>query len=103
MLGAIRRSDTLARLGGDEFAVLLPGLSQRADAMRIASHLVESLSGPIRFGGHKLTVGASIGISLYPVDGEDAESLLQAADEYMYREKIGRQSLRFDLTESSIS
>ena len=103
MLAAIRRSDTLARLGGDEFAVLLPGIGQRNDAIRIASHLVASLASPIRFLGHEFTVGASVGISLYPADGYDAESLLQAADECMYREKTGRQSLRFDLTESSIS
>ena len=98
MLAALRRSDTLARLGGDEFAVLLPGLGQRADAERIASLLVGSLSRPILYGGHELLIGASVGVSIYPLDGGDAESLLQAADVLMYQKKNGRQSDPFSLS-----
>jgi diguanylate cyclase (GGDEF)-like protein len=98
MLAALRRSDTLARLGGDEFAVLLPGLGQRTDAERIASLLVENLSRPILFAGQELRVGASVGISVYPADGEDAESLLRAADALMYREKNARARGRWSLS-----
>jgi diguanylate cyclase (GGDEF)-like protein len=92
MQATVRLSDALARLGGDEFVVLLPGLGHCEDAERIAAHLVESLSLPIRFCGHELMTSASAGISVYPVDGQDAESLLQAADARMYRQKTGRQS-----------
>ncbi len=92
MLGAVRRRDILARLGGDEFAVLLPDLGQRADADRVASHLTDSICRPIVYCGHRLTVGASLGISLFPFDGEDPETLLQSADSSMYREKTFRSA-----------
>ncbi|HVN03473.1 MAG TPA: sensor domain-containing diguanylate cyclase [Bryobacteraceae bacterium] len=87
MLAGVRRSDSVARLGGDEFVVVLPGLAQRADAYRIASQLVADLARPISFSGQMLTTGASAGISLFPDDGEDAETLLKAADARMYSEK----------------
>jgi len=87
MAAGVRRSDAVARLGGDEFVVVLPGIGGRAGAHRIASQLVAGLSRPIPFGGHTLTIGASTGISLYPDDGEDAETLLKAADARMYQEK----------------
>ncbi|MFN7992961.1 MAG: sensor domain-containing diguanylate cyclase [Bryobacteraceae bacterium] len=98
MLTVIRRADTLARLGGDEFAILIPNLGERKDALRIASHLVQSISTPIQFNGHELTVGASVGISVFPADGHNAEALIQAADVRMYHEKIGRVADRYTLT-----
>jgi diguanylate cyclase (GGDEF)-like protein len=98
MLAAIRRSDTLARLGGDEFCILLPSLGKRADAERVALVVSESVTRPIAFCGNELTVGASIGISVYPDDGDDAESLLQSADVLMYREKGNRQSTRYSFS-----
>ena len=87
MLAGVRRSDAVARLGGDEFVVVLPGIAARSDAYRIASQLVANLSRPVLFGGHELATGASAGVSLYPVDGEDAETLLKAADARMYQKK----------------
>jgi len=87
MAAGVRRSDAVARLGGDEFVVVLPGIGGPADAYRIASQLVASLARPIPFCGHALETGASAGVSLYPVDGEDAEALLKAADARMYQNK----------------
>lgn len=92
MLATIRRSDTLARLGGDEFCVLLPSLGRRADAERVASFLSESLSRPIEVSGGTISVRASVGISIFPDDGDNAESLLQAADLLMYEEKGRHQA-----------
>lgn len=91
MTAGVRRSDAIARLGGDEFVVVLPGIEQRVNACRIAAQLVASLSRPITFGGQTLSAGASSGVSLYPEDGEDAESLLRAADTRMYEEKTSQR------------
>jgi len=87
MLAGVRRSDSVARLGGDEFVVVLTGIAQRADAQRIASQLVADVARPISFADQMLATGASAGISLYPDDGDDAETLVKVADVRMYREK----------------
>lgn len=92
MAAGVRRSDAVARLGGDEFVVVLPGVAARSNAVRIASQLVASLSRPVLFGGHELAAGASAGVSLYPVDGEDAETLLKVADARMYQKKSYQRS-----------
>jgi diguanylate cyclase len=92
MTEGVRGSDAVARLGGDEFVVVLPGLAAAADAFQIASQLVDSVSRPVAFCGHSLKTGASAGVSLYPADGEDAETLLKAADARMYREKSGQRN-----------
>jgi diguanylate cyclase (GGDEF)-like protein len=91
MTEGVRGSDAVARLGGDEFVVVLPGLAAAADAFQIAKQLVDSVSCPVAFCGHALKTGASAGVSLYPADGEDAETLLKAADARMYREKSGQR------------
>ena len=90
MQTGVRCSDTLARLGGDEFVVVLPNLGHRADGQRIAAQLVDSLSQPIPFSGQMLVVGASAGAAIYPLDGNDPDALLTAADHRMYREKSFR-------------
>jgi len=80
----VRASDTVARMGGDEFAVILGDVAQAEDASRVAQKIIDSLSVPLLLGGKDCHVGASIGISLYPQDGEDSEGLLTQADTAMY-------------------
>ena len=87
----VRDEDTVARLGGDEFMILLPRISGSADAGRIAKKVIECLVDPISCNGHELHITTSIGISIYPYDGADVESLIKHADISMYRAKeLGR-------------
>ncbi len=91
----VRRGDTLARLGGDEFVLAMPGL-HTATAADIARRLAEECSQPFAIGGHDLTVTPSIGISIYPQDGTDIETLLKNADVAMYKAKeLGRNTFQF--------
>lgn len=93
--GCLREDDTLARLGGDEFIVLLPDLEQLDDAYQVAERLIARNQEPYRINGEALTVGSSIGMSLYPRDGTTASELLQGADIAMYRaKKDGRNLFR---------
>jgi diguanylate cyclase (GGDEF)-like protein len=84
---AVREGDTLARLGGDEFTLLLPGVHNASEAARIAQKLLEAVRQPFQLQGRELYVNTSIGISIYPEDGVDAESLIRSADIAMYRAK----------------
>ena len=87
----VRDEDTVARLGGDEFMILLPRISGSGDAGRIAKKVIECLVDPISCNGHELHITTSIGISIYPYDGTDAETLIKHADISMYRAKeLGR-------------
>jgi diguanylate cyclase (GGDEF)-like protein len=87
----VREEDTVARLGGDEFMVLLPRISGSADAGRIAKKIIDGLVDPITYNGHELHITTSIGISIFPYDGTDAETLIKHADISMYRAKeLGR-------------
>ena len=83
----VRESDVVARLGGDEFTILLPELQNPAQAGAVATKLVACLSQDIVLCGETARVSASIGISIYPSDGSDANRMLKAADEAMYRAK----------------
>lgn len=83
----VRNSDTVSRHGGDEFVVLLPEIEHAHNAVLSAEKLIESLSQPHLIGGHHLHVTLSIGISLYPDHGIDAESLMRNADTAMYHAK----------------
>ncbi|SFU79466.1 putative bifunctional diguanylate cyclase/phosphodiesterase [Pseudoduganella namucuonensis] len=84
---ALRDQDLVARLGGDEFAVGLFDIHQHYEASMVAQKLLATLSEPFLIGGQDLRVGASIGISVFPQDGADAETLLRLADIAMYRAK----------------
>ncbi len=92
---AVRRVDTLARLGGDEFIIVLPEVSA-AVAADVARRLLEISSIPFSVAGHELTVTPSIGISVFPKDGEDIDTLLKNADTAMYKAKeLGRNAFQF--------
>ncbi|SDH42657.1 MULTISPECIES: bifunctional diguanylate cyclase/phosphodiesterase [unclassified Duganella] len=77
----------LARLGGDEFTILIPDLERVEDALNVAHRVKEAMRRPFQLGVHEIFVTASIGISLYPEDGEDCNSLLKYADTAMYHAK----------------
>ncbi|MES2259711.1 MAG: EAL domain-containing protein [Pseudomonadota bacterium] len=89
---SLRDQDLVARLGGDEFAVGLFDISQHYEASMVAHKLLATLSEPFMIDGHDLRVGASIGISVFPQDGSDAETLLRLADIAMYRAKQGGEA-----------
>ena len=77
----------VARLGGDEFTVIIPGLTQSQDAAKLARRILSSLAHPFRIAGQEIFVNASIGIAIYPDDGEDLDTLLMHADTAMYKAK----------------
>jgi len=83
----VRLGDTAARKGGDEFAVIVSNLATADDAAQIANKIRESISLPIRINEHELSITCSIGISIFPRDGEDVQTLLRNADGAMYRAK----------------
>jgi diguanylate cyclase (GGDEF)-like protein/PAS domain S-box-containing protein len=88
---SVRESDTVARLGGDEFTLLLPRVNDATDVAKVAEKILESLRQAFPVDGHELFVTSSMGISLYPEDGHDPESLVKNADTAMYRAKeLGR-------------
>jgi diguanylate cyclase (GGDEF)-like protein len=78
---------SLARLGGDEFTILIPDLDRAEDALNVAHRVKDAMRRPFLLEGHEIFVTASIGISLYPDDGEDCTSLLKFADTAMYHAK----------------
>ncbi|MFB9868053.1 EAL domain-containing protein [Vreelandella sulfidaeris] len=95
MTAKLREDDTLARLGGDEFIALLPNINGFSEATTVAKRLIESVSAPYLLQGHSFRIGCSIGISLYPDDGNTPEPLIQHADAAMYRAKHeGRNTYR---------
>lgn len=83
----LREGDTIARLGGDEFVLLLPQIKHEEDAAKVAKKVLESLKPPFSYEGQDLHVTTSIGISLYPHDGKDVQTLLKNADAALYRAK----------------
>lgn len=87
----LRGEDTIARLGGDEFLIVLSTLGQASQAHTVAQGLLERLREPFQLDGRRLTIDASIGISLYPHHGEDSDELLKLADAAMYIAKMRGQ------------
>jgi len=92
----IRPGDTVARISGDEFSIVLSDLAQFEDAALVAQKVIDQLARAVDLGGHEVFVTASVGIAVYPGDGEAAEALLGAADAAMYRAKqAGRNAYQF--------
>jgi diguanylate cyclase (GGDEF)-like protein len=98
----LRNSDTVARMGGDEFMLILPNLIGEKNATSIAEKLLHSFTEPIEIAKHELHITLSIGVALYPDDGEEGETLIKNADIAMYQSKQGgrNQYRRFTPPES---
>jgi diguanylate cyclase (GGDEF)-like protein/PAS domain S-box-containing protein len=93
---SLRAGDTVARLGGDEFALVLSNLNQMAHVEQIVNKVLLSFSASFRVGEHELYSSLSIGVTVFPMDGEDVTTLLRNADVAMYRAKSeGRGCARF--------
>jgi diguanylate cyclase (GGDEF)-like protein len=101
---SLRRADTVARLGGDEFAVIVEGIDGTDDAISIADNLSTILEHNVRLDDQETFTGASIGIAIFPDDGEDARTLLKNADTAMFRAKEnGRHCFQFYKPEMSVN
>ncbi|MBF0094612.1 MAG: EAL domain-containing protein [Alphaproteobacteria bacterium] len=87
MLGTVRGCDVVSRLGGDEFTVIMPEVDDKASVAALGHRLIESLQRPFGLKGATANISGSIGISLFPDDGDMAETLLHNADGAMYRSK----------------
>jgi diguanylate cyclase (GGDEF)-like protein/PAS domain S-box-containing protein len=97
--GAVREQDTVARMGGDEFVLVLP-LTDIAGAAHLATKLMALASAPFQVEGQELTVTPSMGIAMFPTDGDDFDALCKCADAAMYRaKKDGRNAYRFFTSE----
>ena len=99
----VRQSDTVSRQGGDEFVVLLSEIDAAQDAATAAENIRRAIAEPYRIGGHALHLAASIGISLFPDDGRDGETLFKRADTAMYHAKAsGRNNSQFFEAEMNV-
>ncbi|MES9849661.1 MAG: EAL domain-containing protein, partial [Candidatus Thiodiazotropha sp.] len=100
MQNCIRESDAIARIGGDEFAMIISELGYTSRLDGIAQEIIDELSKPFKVDVNQIYISASIGITIYPDDGEDASSLLKNADQAMYRAKrSGRSRFSYFTTE----
>jgi len=87
MVGCVRESDTVARIGGDEFMVLLPVVESHQDALTVAKKICTALNQPFSVDGVSISTSSSVGIALFPLQGDDAQTLFQQADRALYRAK----------------
>ena len=93
---SVRDGDTIGRFGGDEFAILLDDINSDSHISLLAEKLLDTLKKPFKINKHELFVTASIGISIFPNDGEDSDTLLRNADVAMYRAKdLGKNNYQF--------
>lgn len=96
LAGVIRECDTAARIGGDEFVVVMEDFDEFSNITSVANKLLKVLAEPVNIGRHELYTTASIGISIFPDDGDSVETLIKAADAAMYRAKEkGKNNFHF--------
>jgi diguanylate cyclase (GGDEF)-like protein/PAS domain S-box-containing protein len=96
LLREVRETDAVARLGGDEFAIVQSAVGQPENVTSLAQRIIEAIGQPYELNGHHVTIGTSIGIAVYPEDGEDPDQLLKNADMALYSAKAeGRGRYRF--------
>jgi diguanylate cyclase (GGDEF)-like protein len=94
--GCVREIDTVCRLGGDEFVLVLPDLHEAGDAGAVARKLLAALSHPYAIDGRELAITPTVGVSIYPHHGADADTLIRNADTAMYHAKeSGKNNFRF--------
>jgi diguanylate cyclase (GGDEF)-like protein/PAS domain S-box-containing protein len=92
----IRAEDTVARLGGDEFVITLSDIGHSGDVIKVAKKIIESMQVPMQIGQHSLRITSSIGVAIFPSDGQDIYGLLKNADTALYRAKeLGRNRYQF--------
>jgi diguanylate cyclase (GGDEF)-like protein len=95
LVATVREEDTVARLGGDEFIIALWHVSGTDYAATVASRVIEAVSHPCGIEGHTVGITASAGVSIYPVHGEDADTLMKSADLALYEAKrAGKNAYR---------
>jgi diguanylate cyclase (GGDEF)-like protein/PAS domain S-box-containing protein len=93
---SVRKGDTVARLGGDEIAIIVEDVSSSGDVVQVTHKIIETFNRPYKVLGRELFVSTSIGIAVYPTDGDDVNTLLKRADMAMYRAKEhGGNSFQF--------
>jgi diguanylate cyclase (GGDEF)-like protein/PAS domain S-box-containing protein len=96
LLETVRKADTVARIGGDEFLIILTEVKDRAAAAHVAGKIVQQLSAPFDLDGNEITIGASIGIAMYPTHGDNSRDLVRKADNAMYKTKVlGKKGYTF--------
>jgi len=103
LMACIRKSDTVARVGGDEFVVILTSVDTQQDVVVTAEKILATFSAPLLLEGHEVFGSGSLGIAIYPVDGQEVSTLLKNADMAMYRAKeLGRNTFQFYTEEMNI-
>jgi diguanylate cyclase (GGDEF)-like protein len=98
LLKSVRQADTVARIGGDEFIIIQTEVCENAAVTNLAEKILQQLSDPFNLAGNFIKIGASIGISMYPADGDNIQLLIKKADKAMYKTKsLGKQNYSFAL------
>ncbi len=102
LIGVLRKTDTVARLGGDEFTIVIEGLNEAEAVVSVVKNILATLDSPISVNEKEVHIGGSIGIAMYPQDGESFGTLLKNSDIAMYRAKeLGRKTFQFYAHEMS--
>ncbi|RDH84789.1 MAG: hypothetical protein DIZ80_04805 [endosymbiont of Galathealinum brachiosum] len=102
LIEVLRKTDTIARLGGDEFTIIIEDLEEAESVVLVAKNILAMLDKPVQVNEKEVHIGGSIGIALYPQDGENFGTLLKHSDTAMYRAKeLGRQTFQFYADEMS--